>query len=172
LELHSHLLKVERGVQEALERVAHLVEEKGIQLIEENRLPDDLELNVDTEVFQQIVFNLLINAIHYGGAGKKILVKTDLSADKKLTLAIADQGTQLSYLEQRRIFQPLVRLDQHRGLVDGLGIGLTLSRELASVMNGHLDILTGEDAIEVDGVKGNTFLLSFDLKKNELVHTH
>ncbi|RYZ98878.1 MAG: hybrid sensor histidine kinase/response regulator, partial [Moraxellaceae bacterium] len=84
---------------------------------------------------EQIVINLLTNALRYG-QGKPIevsLVKTCECAE----IRVRDQGVGIADTEQERIFEKFAR-GGNQSVREGLGIGLYIARHLAAVHNGTL----------------------------------
>ncbi len=92
---------------------------------------------VDGDAVRQALLNLLDNAIKYGPAGQT--VRVDLASDSEgwVRIAVADQGPGVPR-DQRRIWEPYVRLDGHReSAVAGSGIGLAVVRQVAEGHGGR-----------------------------------
>ncbi|MTI11430.1 sensor histidine kinase [Curvivirga aplysinae] len=160
LKLDTQHIEVKSVIKETLQKLGSLIEKKNISLLEKLDIPDDYTLNCDTAVLEQIITSLLTNAIHYGGANQTILLQLSSTTTGGIKIVVADQGDPLTPVDGQEIFEPLARLDRHRGLVDGLGIGLTLSREYAQVMGGDIICQSGASALEVDGKRGNSFIVN------------
>lgn len=85
---------------------------------------------------RQILRNLLTNAERYGGPEVSISVTVD--DHDMLCVDVADNGPGLSPTEWERIFQPYQTAHDRPGLPGSVGIGLTVSRQLAELMGGTL----------------------------------
>jgi len=87
----------------------------------------------DAAAMQQILVNLLHNAVRYGG-GRPIGVRV-VASDGVIEVHVRDHGVGIAPAEAAKIFEPYVRV-----AVDGpgLGIGLTLGRGLAEAQGGKL----------------------------------
>jgi signal transduction histidine kinase len=107
----------------------------------------------DPEKVTQILVNLLSNAIKFTPAGGHISAKCAATNDA-VTLSISDTGLGIAPEKLETIFEPLVQLKE--GLADregGIGLGLSISRDLARAMKGDLTVESTEG-------KGTRFTLS------------
>ena len=84
---------------------------------------------------RQILRNLLTNAERYGGPNVRIDVS---EIDGWVCIAVADDGAGLPGREWERIFEPYQRAHLNPGQPESVGIGLTISRQLAELMGGSL----------------------------------
>lgn len=85
----------------------------------------------------QILFNLIGNAISYSPAGSAIWIRLAKEGDRA-SVTIADQGQGLSKEEQMAVFNKFERLG--RSGDGGTGLGLYISRKLATAMGGELTV--------------------------------
>jgi PAS domain S-box-containing protein len=88
---------------------------------------------------RQVLVNLLANAVKYSPAGAAIDVHVTPRGEA-LRIAVTDQGPGLSPAQRERLFQPFERLGAERGEVEGTGIGLSLSWQLAEMMHARLGV--------------------------------
>lgn len=114
-------LAQQRGAQ------VRLVGERGIQAL------------ADGHRLGQVMLNLLSNAIKYGPPGGQILVRVQVHGHE-VRVAVQDQGPGLSAAQQAQLFQPFNRLGAERSKVDGVGLGLVISRGLVELMGGQLGV--------------------------------
>jgi len=117
--------------------------------------PSDGSLAVvaDREKLRQIVLNILSNAIRHTPAGGKITLSTSPSMGN-VVIVIEDTGPGIPADKAEQVFEPFVQLDRSlRANRDGLGLGLSISRDLARGMDGDL-------RVEPRDGKGARFLLT------------
>jgi PAS domain S-box-containing protein len=101
---------------------------------------DDVGVSADPTRLEQIVLNLLANAVKYTPAGKTIRVVVRADGDHGV-LRVEDEGVGIAADALPRIFDLFVQgsssLDRAQG---GLGIGLTLTRALVELHGGTIDV--------------------------------
>jgi PAS domain S-box-containing protein len=90
----------------------------------------------DADRIQQVMVNLLDNAVKYGGMPVRVRVE---SANGHVRILVADSGPGITLSDQERIFEKFYRADpQHTRAPGGTGLGLYISRELVRRMGGRL----------------------------------
>jgi signal transduction histidine kinase len=92
----------------------------------------------DAEKIQQIVLNLLTNAIKYTASGGNIRLSSGEEGEDVL-IHVHDSGRGIAADQIERIFAPFVRIDTgYARTTEGTGLGLAISRDLARAMGGDL----------------------------------
>jgi CheY-like chemotaxis protein/anti-sigma regulatory factor (Ser/Thr protein kinase) len=86
---------------------------------------------------RQIIANLLGNAVKYTVRGR-IEVRLELR-EGQVAIEVADTGPGLSLEEMEQAFEPFRRVERTGAGVNGAGLGLSLSRQLARLMGGVLE---------------------------------
>ena len=127
---------VESQAQLAGVRLQGPVAVAGLVLADERRL-------------QQVLLNLLGNAIKFSPRGSRVTLGVSvvarpaggegLDADT-VCLTVTDTGPGLSDEQQRHLFEPFNRLGAERSGIEGTGLGLVISRQLAVLMNGDIGL--------------------------------
>ena len=98
----------------------------------------------DADALEQIVGNLISNVEKYGAGGKHMKLASRQHGDS-VEITVADRGPGLPARERQRIFEPFYRVSSAltEG-VGGTGIGLAISRELARLHGGDLELEPSE----------------------------
>ncbi len=95
----------------------------------------------DPERIQQILINLLTNAVKFTPRGGRITVAAQADGDR-VHVRVSDTGRGIPADKLEVIFDPFVQVDRRGGLAEGsqqgVGLGLAISRELARAMSGEL----------------------------------
>ncbi len=86
---------------------------------------------------EQIIVNLLTNALRYG-AGKPVELRVNSSQDQ-VEIEVIDQGIGITEQDMQRIFDPFERALDNK-VAAGLGLGLYISRQLAEAHKGTLSV--------------------------------
>jgi signal transduction histidine kinase len=117
---------------------------------------EPVEADLDPDRFQMMVRNLLSNAAKYSPAGSEITVRIRRSGGLA-TVAVIDRGVGISPEDQVKLFTRFGRVQstQH---VQGTGLGLWLSREIARMHGGDL-------TVQSDAGTGSTFVLAVPLRR-------
>jgi two-component system, OmpR family, phosphate regulon sensor histidine kinase PhoR len=102
-------------------------------------LADELgAASADPDRTQQVLINLLDNALKYGAAPLRVRAER---ADSAVRISVADSGPGITLAEQQRIFEKFYRVDpQLSRAPSGTGLGLYIARELVQRMGGRLEV--------------------------------
>jgi len=116
-------------------------------------------IQTDASKFQQVIFNFLSNAVKFTPEGgtltisARMLPATTQDGQGRMRVSVRDTGPGIAKEDQPRIFEKFTQLDQSVTREHaGTGLGLTISRELAN-------LLMGEIELESEKGQGATFSL-------------
>ncbi|HSL30124.1 MAG TPA: ATP-binding protein [Anaerolineales bacterium] len=141
-----------------------IVHEKGLKLTSE--IDDDLPevLNGDAARLQQILVNLVNNAVKFTERGT-VHVRLFFSSSNKWGIEVSDTGQGIPEAEIPHIFETFRQVDgAATRLHGGFGLGLSIVRQLVQLMNGKVQVNSKPD-------QGSTFTITLPLiipeEKNE-----
>lgn len=140
LNVQTRPISLDHVVERAVNHWRLLLERKGFDL--ETRLVGPNEMTADPDAIEQILGNLISNVEKYANYGKWIAIRTEQDQEKGVArVYVEDHGPGIPTSKRRAIFEPFERLrsDLNEG-VSGTGIGLTISRELAELHGGSLEV--------------------------------
>jgi len=115
-------------------------EERGLVLVHAAEGADAL-MWADAERVRQILLNLVMNAVKYATADSGEIRLSFTATSSVVSIHVADNGPGIPADRLDEIFHPFVQLAN--GLTDrrgGVGLGLSISRDLARGMNGELTV--------------------------------
>lgn len=126
-----------------MEAVAPLIEPQleARGLVFELAVPaSDLMVWADQEKLIQVLLNLLSNAIKFTPEGGRVRLEavTRTGASEVVFVRVADTGFGIPREKQESVFEPFVQVRDPQRKVEGTGLGLTISRDLARGMGGDL----------------------------------
>ena len=94
----------------------------------------------DETRIKQVISNLLSNAIKYNQPGGRVALSSHRLPGQRLQIRVLDTGLGLTPSQQAELFQPFNRLGREASQTEGTGIGLVISRRLAELMGGDLQV--------------------------------
>jgi signal transduction histidine kinase len=143
LQLDRTLVDVCEIIRACAEDAEILAEEKGISIAK--ILPESIMAGVDAGRLNQILWNLLDNAIKYNEAGGRIEIQAGADALAKLVwIEIGNSGPGVPARLAPHLFERFFRSDP-QGNEEGHGLGLSLSRELARAHGGDVTLQSSRD---------------------------
>ncbi len=99
-----------------------------------------VKLTADPDLLEQILFNLLSNAVRYSNKGTKIIIDWKLIPDY-IELRVADQGKGMSQEVLSHVFEPFYRGENHNPCFKkGSGLGLALTKSMIEAHGGTIKI--------------------------------
>jgi PAS domain S-box-containing protein len=110
---------------------------------------------------EQIVLNLVANAIKFTSAGGSVGVSCDLLDADRIALRVADTGCGIPADQLEAVFEPFVQVGRTlTSQPEGAGLGLAISRDLARAMKGDIQ---AESTVDV----GSTFTLTLPVRTHD-----
>ena len=121
---------------EVVQLVEPLARRNGLAL-SSNAEPGTVPMRTDASKLRQILLNLLSNALKFTPRGS---VRVELSFDEaQATWRVIDTGVGIAESDLERVFEPFQQLaEAHAHRAPGTGLGLSVSRQLAHLMDGDL----------------------------------
>lgn len=120
----------------SLDLIQPLAERRGISVESAGR---SMSVHADRRRLQQVVLNLLANAVRFSPLGSTIHVSTDVG-DRGGSIYVVDHGPGIPAELLDRLFVPFDRLGADAGREGGAGLGLVLARRLTEAMGGSLSL--------------------------------
>lgn len=169
------LSKIEAGKMELVEQNYNILSQlNGLQNTVDVRIGDRplkfsiiIKKDMPTELFgdevrvQQVILNLLTNAVKYSEKGeiKLTLDYEKISEDKiMMRAAVSDTGIGIKKDDMDKLFQSFTQLDMERNhKIEGTGIGLNITERLVRAMNGRI-------TVESEYGLGSTFIVYMEQK--------
>ena len=142
------------SVGELFTKLGHLLENR----LQANRIelavrvdPQSLTLTADAALIEQVLLNLIINAIHAlkGRSSARIALCAYLDDSGRTAISVHDNGSGIAESARDKIFIPFFSTKE-----TGSGIGLSFSRQIMRLHNGHIELAP-------ESGEGTTFILTF-----------
>jgi PAS domain S-box-containing protein len=160
MSLNLENIDIREVILASTELLAKQATERGIALnIEKLRL--GVTAYADRQRCQQIILNLVSNAIKYNRAGGMVEIRSGAETEH-CWFSVTDEGLGLSADQMANLFQSFNRLGAEGSAIEGTGIGLVITKQLAALMSGTV-------AVESERGRGTVFRVQLPLGRAELV---
>nr|WP_319490605.1 ATP-binding protein [uncultured Desulfobacter sp.] len=134
LEIHPLADSIHKVVRFCADRAQSL----GISM--DVHCPDTIAGMVDPTLIEQAVYNLVDNALKYGGEGTSITINAELK-DDKMEIQVKDTGPGIDASHLPKIFNRFYRVDKGRSREQGgTGLGLAIVKHIVRYHNGRIDV--------------------------------
>ncbi|WP_161946300.1 sensor histidine kinase [Desulfonatronum thiosulfatophilum] len=156
LELNLQITSAQELVIDSLRRIRPVADKKHIA----TRLhssPSPVTVLADRDHIQQVLFNLLGNAMKFAPPDSTVHVNlTVLEHLKMLQVCVTDQGPGIPESEKKFVFQRYYRGNDVKKITDGAGLGLGISRQI-------IEAHSGEIWLDDSSSRGSTFCFTLPL---------
>ena len=137
LRIDSERVDLSQVVSDAVETMRHDAPESVSLIAAGNGATEAIG---DRDRIEQVLVNLIDNAVKYSPDGGEVVVSTVPTA-ASVRVEVADQGIGIPPAEQEAVFEKFYRADpQHRAAPSGTGLGLYICRELVQRMGGTIGV--------------------------------
>ena len=148
-------------LSETLGLIGPLASQRAIRVVRSQEEACSCYVLADRHRLQQVLLNVLSNAVKYNREGGIIAVTCEHLESSRLRVKISDTGQGIPQEQLGRLFLPFERLGAEQSGIEGTGIGLALSRQLTEAMGGTMGLETAS------GV-GSTFWVELPLVEGPL----
>ena len=122
--------------------------------IVENNIPESIIVRADADRLQQVLFNLVENAIKYGKPEGRVIISARETPDDKTEISVTDDGPGIPADSLPRVFERFYRVDRARARdTGGTGLGLAIVKHIVQAHG-------GEVWVQSELQKGATFFLT------------
>lgn len=163
--LHASVFNFNSLINEIISLIKLLTREKELSLSYIELTPLPKVIVGDMKKIKQVLFNLLSNAVKYtekGGIELRISSRDKNSPEKNnlqtICFEVHDTGIGIRKEFLDDIFEPFTRLNNPEIIAEGIGLGLSISKGLISLMGGKISVSS-------ELGKGSTFAFEIDVEK-------
>jgi PAS domain S-box-containing protein len=135
LELALHALPLNETIDEALALVRPMAIDRGVTL---DRFESDSWVIADRQRFKQVVLNLLSNAVKYNCPSGRVTCTATELAGERVRVSVSDTGIGIAPADASKVFTAFERFGPTAMQIEGLGLGLAITRQLTELMGGRI----------------------------------
>jgi signal transduction histidine kinase len=154
LNLEKKHVRLSDIAEKAVQRARRKYDTHNIILDIPDRVP---EMDVDAGRIEQVLYNLLENALKYSPGGSEVHI-FGRQEKEGLIIGIRDYGIGIAPEDQQKLFEPFARLKEN--MASGIGLGLVVCKRLVEAHGGRI-------WIESTPGQGSTFLFTIPSNKKE-----
>jgi signal transduction histidine kinase/CheY-like chemotaxis protein len=160
LQFQKRSFNASKLARKTVEEFRPIAERKGLQLRMD--IEDDLLIFTDMFRIQQILNNLISNAIKYTQSGYvEVSMQHEGLSPLNLVIRVSDSGIGFDKKNMKAIFEPFTQIDQSSTRKhDGIGMGLAVVQKLIALFHGTIKV-------ESELGKGSVFIVSLPVEKSE-----
>jgi CheY-like chemotaxis protein/anti-sigma regulatory factor (Ser/Thr protein kinase) len=125
-------------IESCLTLAEPMADDRGIELVNRAAGAELGMVSADETRFRQALLNLVSNAVKYNRDGGAVTVEAEETDDGMLRVSVADMGPGIPVEKQDQLFEPFSRLDAQHSEIEGTGIGLTITKQLVTLMKGRI----------------------------------
>ena len=135
LSYNLDVINLKNVVANSIEIASHMYPAYTIEVENDT----DFMITGNAERVEQVLMNLINNAIKYSNGSKRVIVKTGKHG-KCVRVSITDFGIGLSEEQKYKIFERFYRVEDKKNMTSGLGMGLYISSEIIHTHNGKIGV--------------------------------
>ncbi|EAK8914777.1 PAS domain-containing sensor histidine kinase [Listeria monocytogenes] len=154
------LVEVDEVIEQSARTIFEMATEKNIQVIIPEKTIPSVTIETDRDKLQQILINLLSNAINYTPVDGKVEVKL-IEQEAEVIIEVTDNGIGIPAKDIDRVFERFYRVDKARSRHSGgTGLGLSIVKHLVENCGGRIEVESQEEV-------GSTFRVTLPKKPNK-----
>ncbi|EIR8045277.1 PAS domain-containing protein [Listeria monocytogenes] len=151
------LVDVDEVIEQSARTIFEMATEKNIRVTIPEKTSASVMIETDRDKLQQIVINLLSNAINYTPVGGKVEVKL-IEQEAEVIIEVTDNGIGIPAKDIDRVFERFYRVDKARSRHSGgTGLGLSIVKHLVENCGGRIEVESQEEV-------GSTFRVTLPKK--------
>jgi two-component system sensor histidine kinase KdpD len=118
-----------------------------------NIAPDATHVRADPALLEQILVNLLDNAVKYAPPGSRLGISTQRHGDL-VAIGVADEGVGIPPAELSAVFDSFFRASRGDRVAPGTGLGLAIAKAFTEAMGGRIAAMSPRLDLPADGLPG------------------
>jgi two-component system phosphate regulon sensor histidine kinase PhoR len=161
-QLKMEMISLPNLIDDIIDFLKEPAEKKKISL-SRHEIPPSLTLRADRSYLEQVLINLLDNAIKYTPEGGKVIVSAVEKNSEDIQFSIEDNGIGIPKEDLSRIFERFYRVDKGRSKeLGGTGLGLSIVKHLVQAHGGRV-------WVESQLGKGSTFYFTLPIRPEAMI---
>ena len=145
--IEEELCSIHSIIENVCQILQHEIDQKKIKIDLDYSMLDEDVLSCDKIRLNQILLNLVSNAVKYSYEGGKVSISViQLSTDDESVILnefhVKDEGCGMTPEFLEHVFEPFARDKTSPIAVDGTGLGLTIAKSLTEILGGEINVVS------------------------------
>ena len=150
-------INLKKEIEDILINTIELKNDKNIKI--KNQIENDVCIDADIIHFQELIINIIDNAIKYGRENGKININCNRLDDNSIQIRITDNGIGMNDEQLQNIFNDFYKLDPSDPITKSSGLGMPICQRIVNKHNGKI-------WVESPGLgKGTSVILKLPIKQ-------
>ncbi|CDW79459.1 UNKNOWN [Stylonychia lemnae] len=160
---NENTVNLRKSIRDLIDMFKVGAQEKGIQLLYFCQDDFPSQLKVDDSRIQQVLLNLLQNALKFTFEGTISVLMKFSQSNNEISISVSDSGIGIKSDEREKLFQMFGKLKTSSAInTSGIGIGLIICKKIVEAFDGHI-ILEEQDPTK----QGTTFTFSIKIRDDQ-----
>lgn len=152
--LYKEMVSVVPVIERMTQKFAQVAKEKKVNLIFDSQVSEDLMLELDEDRIEQVLTNLIDNAIRHSPVGRTVTVRLT-QEQSYLKVDVADTGVGIPLEDLSYVFERFYKADKARTRSKGgTGLGLAIAKNIVEAHGGNISV----DSVEKEGTTFTFYL--------------
>lgn len=164
IKLNKTSVDFNQTIDSVIQRLELLAKEKQIKIIKNTQPLFSIE--IDASLMEEVLLNIVDNAIKYSTTQSEILIKTEETEDS-IKISVEDTGAGIAKEDQAKVWKKFVRVEEHQEMAKGFGLGLYLTKYFIELHGGHISLSS-----ELGKGTTVTFEIPFDDNVSSVVNSN
>jgi PAS domain S-box-containing protein len=140
MEILQQRVNVDSVLEDVVLLLKSLADKRNIKIVKNFSEDPEQFVFVDIQRFKQVLINLISNAVKYNCENGTITIGRYKLPHGKIRIDIEDTGLGIPLESQSEIFEPFNRLGVNLSLIEGTGVGLSITKYLVELMGGTITL--------------------------------
>lgn len=139
IKINKEKTELNSFVSSLIESMKKVAEEKNVKLKYHGN--ENIYVEIDTGLMNQVIYNLIENAIKFSDEGKDVEIRIDKTNINKALISFTNEGEYIPPDLHKKIFERFFRLESSRNRVTGgAGLGLSLVKSIIEMHGGEIEV--------------------------------
>jgi len=146
LRINKEKIELNSFISTTIDSMSKIALDKGVKLI--FNYDEKLYIEIDKSLMNQVLYNLLDNAVKFSDKGEAITIQSGKRNSDKIFISITNKGEYIPPELQKKIFERFYRIESSRNRkTGGAGLGLAVVKSIVEMHGGQIEINSKQEGL-------------------------